>query len=65
MGRGISVIPKSSHERWIKENYQSLKCELGVFDLVELKKVGVEYLTRFNNPSEGWGFKLFEGLDDA
>jgi diketogulonate reductase-like aldo/keto reductase len=65
VGRGVSVIPKSKHEKWIKENYDSLNCELGVVDLVELKKVGAEYLTRFNNPSKGWGVKLFEGLDDA
>lgn len=65
IGRGTSVIPKSSHEKWIKENYESLECELGVVDLVELKRVGVESLTRFNNPSKGWGVKLFEGLDGA
>ncbi|KAE8444919.1 hypothetical protein EG329_014046 [Mollisiaceae sp. DMI_Dod_QoI] len=65
MGRGTSVIPKSSHEKWIKENYRSLGCELGVRDLAELKVLGVESLTRFNNPSKGWGIKLFEGLDAA
>jgi alcohol dehydrogenase (NADP+) len=65
IGRGTSVIPKSSHEKWIKENYESLKCELGVVDLVELKEIGVEYLTRFNNPSKGWRVRLFKGLDDA
>jgi len=65
MERGTSVIPKSTHEKWIQENYQSLGCELGVVDLLELKKVGVESMTRFNNPSKGWGVKLFEGLDDA
>ncbi|KUJ10149.1 Aldo/keto reductase [Mollisia scopiformis] len=65
MGRGTSVIPKSKHEKWIVENYESLKCELGVVDLVELKKVGVDWTTRYNNPSKGWGVKLFEGLEDA
>jgi alcohol dehydrogenase (NADP+) len=65
IGRGTSVIPKSSHEKWIKENYESLKCELGFVDSVELKKVGTESLTRFNNPSKGWRVKLFEGLDGA
>ncbi|TVY84854.1 putative oxidoreductase [Lachnellula suecica] len=65
IGRGISVIPKSKHEKYIKENFESSECELGVVDLVELKAVGVEHLTRFNNPSQSWGVKLFEGLDDA
>lgn len=65
MGRGVSVIPKSSHEKWIKENFESQKCELEVVDLVQLKAVGVEDLKRFNNPSKGWGVKLFDGLDDA
>ncbi|TVY40678.1 putative oxidoreductase [Lachnellula subtilissima] len=64
-GRGVSVIPKSSHERWIKENYGSLECELGVLDLVQLEEVGVKYLARFSNPSEEWGVELFAGLDDA
>lgn len=65
IGRGTSVIPKSSHEEWIKENYGSLGCVLEVGDLVELKRVGVERLTRFNDPSVGWGVRLFEGLDGA
>ncbi|TVY48437.1 putative oxidoreductase [Lachnellula occidentalis] len=65
VGRGVSVIPKSSHERWIKENYESLECELGVFDFAQLEEVGAKYLTRFSNPSEEWGVELFRGLDDA
>ncbi|TVY88266.1 putative oxidoreductase, partial [Lachnellula willkommii] len=65
IGRGVSVIPKSSHERWIKENYESLECELGALDLVQLEEVGARYLTRFSNPSEKWGVELFGGLDDA
>ena len=65
MGRGASVIPKSSHKDWIKENYESGRCLLRVEDLVRLKGVGTKWLTRFNNPSHNWGVKLFEGLDGA
>lgn len=65
IGRGASVIPKSTHENWIKENYESSECELGDIDLIHLEEVGVRYLTRFANPSKKWGVELFEGLDDA
>ncbi|KAK7723342.1 hypothetical protein SLS57_004536 [Botryosphaeria dothidea] len=63
--RGASVIPKSSHEKWIKENFESLECGLVDSDLDKIDKVGEKYLTRFNNPSGAWGVDLFEGLDDA
>lgn len=64
-GRGVSVIPKSSHTRLIEENFGSLDVELNKKDLKRFKKVVKRYLTRFNNPSEGWGIRLFDGLDDA
>lgn len=63
MERGTSVIPKSSHEHRIKENFDSLGCELERGDLEILKDVGKKWVKRFNNPSEGWGVELFEGLD--
>ncbi|KAF7956235.1 hypothetical protein EAE96_005155 [Botrytis aclada] len=63
MGRGISVIPKSSHEEWIKENLQAGECELTHADLTKLRFVGRKWLSRFNNPGEEWGVTLFEGLD--
>lgn len=63
MGRGISVIPKSSHAEWIKENLQAGECELTHADLTKLRFVGRKWLSRFNNPGEAWGVTLFEGLD--
>ncbi|KAJ8060664.1 hypothetical protein OCU04_010972 [Sclerotinia nivalis] len=63
MGRGISVIPKSSHKEWIAENLQADKCELTRADLTKLRFVGRKWLSRFNNPGEDWGVRLFEGLD--
>ncbi|KAF7877450.1 hypothetical protein EAF04_001127 [Stromatinia cepivora] len=63
MGRGISVIPKSSHKEWIKENLEADKCELTHADLTKLRFVGRKWLSRFNNPGEDWGVRLFEGLD--
>ncbi|KAL0260304.1 hypothetical protein SLS55_003990 [Diplodia seriata] len=63
--RGTSVIPKSSHEKWIKEDFEAVECGLVDADLDKIEKIGEEYLTRFNNPSKSWGVELFEGLDDA
>ncbi|KAF9639398.1 Aldo/keto reductase [Lasiodiplodia theobromae] len=65
MERGTSVIPKSSHEKWIKENFEAVECGLVDADLDKIEKIGEKYLTRFNNPSKAWGVDLFEGLDDA
>lgn len=61
MSRGISVIPKSSHESRIVENFVSKECLLQSDDCMRIKK----YLTRFDNPSSDWGVHLFEGLDDS
>ncbi|KAJ9666248.1 hypothetical protein H2201_003682 [Coniosporium apollinis] len=63
MGRGTSVIPKSSHEVWIRENYGAKSCALVENDVEAIERVGRKYLHRFNNPGKGWGVKLFEGLD--
>ncbi|KAF5868326.1 putative aldehyde reductase protein [Botrytis fragariae] len=63
MGRGISVIPKSSHEEWIKENLHAEECELTHADLTKLRFVGRKWLSRFNNPGKEWGVTLFEGLE--
>jgi len=64
MSRGVSVIPKSKHEKYIKENVGSVDCELEKDDIVQINKLG-EKPKRFNNPSKGWGVDLFDGLDDA
>lgn len=63
IGRGVSVIPKSSHPEYIVENYESLKCKLEYEDLGKLRIMGRNFLKRFSNPSKAWGVKLFEGLD--
>ena len=65
MSRGTSVIPKSSHASRIKENYKAVGCLLEEEDYEKIREVGKKYLKRFNNPSEGWGVPLYEGLDGA
>lgn len=65
MGRGHSVIPKSQHADRIKENYASANCKLEEEDYITIEKLGKKYLKRFNNPSDGWGVSLFEGLEDS
>lgn len=64
MSRGVSVIPKSKHEAYIKENIGAVKCVLVEDDLARIAKLG-ESPVRFNNPSENWGVWLLEGLEDA
>jgi alcohol dehydrogenase (NADP+) len=64
MSRGTSVIPKSKHEEYIRENIGSVLCVLVNDDYARIEELGDEPV-RFNNPSKGWGVKLFEGLDDA
>jgi alcohol dehydrogenase (NADP+) len=64
MSRGVSVIPKSKHEEYIKENLGSVECVLEKDDIAQIKELG-EKPKRFNNPSKGWGVHLFEGLDDV
>jgi len=63
MSRGVSVIPKSSHAARIDENYGALECDLKDEDFDTLAKVGKEDTFRYNNPSKGWGVKLYEGLE--
>jgi len=65
MSRGISVIPKSAHADRIAENFGTLECDLEYDDFVAIAELGKNNLKRFNNPSDGWGVKLFENLDDA
>ena len=65
MGRGYSVIPKSQHADRIKENFASVKCKLEEEDYKTIGKLGQQYLKRFNNPSDSWDVRLYEGLEDA
>ena len=62
--RGTSVIPKSSHAGRIKENFDTLRCQLQKSDFEEITAIGEKYVKRYNNPSKGWGVELYEGLDD-
>ncbi|KAL8899295.1 MAG: hypothetical protein Q9207_006272 [Kuettlingeria erythrocarpa] len=65
MSRGYSVIPKSSHVDYIKENFGALECKLNGGDLDRIDGLSKRYLKRFNNPSRDYGVKLFEGLEDS
>ncbi|KAL8935513.1 MAG: hypothetical protein Q9216_005391 [Gyalolechia sp. 2 TL-2023] len=65
MARGTAVIPKSSHVGHIKENFAAFECKLEDGDLDRIDGLSEKYLKRFNNPSEGYGVKLFEGLEDS
>lgn len=65
MRRGYSVIPKSSHVDHIKENFGALRCHMEEEDLDRVDRISKKYLKRFNNPSKGYGVKLFDGLEDA
>lgn len=61
IARGTIVIPKSTHENRILENYGSLAVRFTKKELAEIAKEDKKI--RFNNPSKGWGVELFEGLD--
>lgn len=63
IARGTAVIPKSTHESRIRENYGALAVATS-FTKEEMRKVAEEdKRLRFNDPSKGWGVELFEGLD--
>jgi alcohol dehydrogenase (NADP+) len=64
MSRGVSVIPKSKHEKYIIENFGAKGCGLEKEDIELIGGLGKEP-KRFNNPSKGWDVRLFEGLDGA
>lgn len=64
--RGTSVIPKSAHASRIEENFGSLECKFEYEDIVALSELGHTVgPRRFNNPSENWGLRLYEGLEDS
>ncbi|KAA6415156.1 MAG: hypothetical protein FRX48_01909 [Lasallia pustulata] len=62
LSRGTSVVPKSAHAARIRENFAAPGCALEYEDFRALAGLGA-WETRFNNPSEGWGVGLYEGLD--
>ncbi|KAH6867848.1 NADP-dependent oxidoreductase domain-containing protein [Thelonectria olida] len=60
--RDTVVIPKSTHEKYIDENFKSQDIR---FTNDELAQVAVQdKRIRLNNPGKKWGVDLFEGLDD-
>lgn len=63
MARGTSVIPKSAHAGRIDENFASKHVELDSDDDEVIEKLGQKFTFRYNNPSKGWGVKLYEGLE--
>ena len=62
LGRGTSVIPKSSHVERIEENFGAQDCFLEYEDWKVLGDLW-EQGARFNNPTEAWGVPLYDGLD--
>ena len=61
--RGTSVIPKSSHQDHIEENFGAEHCQISSADIEALEtQLPVK---RFNNPSKGWGVPLYDGLEDS
>ena len=62
MLRGTSVIPKSKHADRIAENWKSVGCEIQPADRAMLISMARK---RFNNPSNSWGVRLYQGLQDS
>jgi alcohol dehydrogenase (NADP+) len=60
--RGTIVIPKSVHEKFIKENLGALKITLSEEEMESISKQDKK--ARMNNPGKCWGVKLFADLDD-
>lgn len=65
MARGTAVIPKSAHVEHIKENFGALDCKLDRAGIRHVDELRDKYSKRFNNPSESYGIKLFDGLEDS
>ncbi|KAK4624147.1 hypothetical protein CLAFUW4_05903 [Fulvia fulva] len=61
--RGTSVIPKSVHKNYIKENFKATEFSLKEKDIEKIDKLG-KYHHRYNNPSGSWEVPLYEGLED-
>ena len=64
VARGTSVIPKSSHNERITENFLSLECVLEEEDFENIEELGEAHY-RFNNPTKSWDVPLYEGLEDS
>jgi len=53
----------SANGNSIVENFKSIECDLSAEELIKVDLLAEKYLTRFLDPSESWGVKLFEGLE--
>ncbi|KAH7141853.1 NADP-dependent oxidoreductase domain-containing protein [Dactylonectria macrodidyma] len=60
--RDTVVIPKSTHEKYIDENFRSQDLKFTDDELAQV--AGRDKRIRLNNPGKKWGVDLFEGLDD-
>jgi diketogulonate reductase-like aldo/keto reductase len=60
--RGTVVIPKSVHDKYIRENLGALSIVYADEEMVEI--AAQDRKARFNNPGRDWGVDLFDGLDD-
>jgi alcohol dehydrogenase (NADP+) len=65
LARDVVVIPKTSHVHWIQENYAATECPLSWGDIRRIYAIQDKWVKRYNNPSDEWGVKLFEGLQDS
>lgn len=63
IGRGTSVIPKSSRVDHMTEDFDALKCELQEEDFHTIAAISRHYVKRYNNPSDDWGVNLYDGLE--
>lgn len=59
--RGTVVIPKSTHEKRIVENWGARKVKFSKEEMLRVAEQ--DRRARFNDPSKSWGVELFEGLD--
>lgn len=65
MSRGTSEISKSSQVKHITDNLAALNCRLEKDDIDRIDRISEKHLRRFNNPSQSWGIRLFDGLEDS
>ncbi|KAI0396791.1 aldo/keto reductase [Xylariaceae sp. FL0594] len=60
--RDVAVIPKSSHEARIRENFASTECALRFEDYKDIETIAAAKAHRFNDPREEWNLMGPEGL---
>jgi alcohol dehydrogenase (NADP+) len=65
VAKGRSVIPKSKTEGRIAENLEAVEGDLELTSDDNMKIDELDKKLRFNNPSERFRWKFYEGLDGA